>query len=119
MGSQDSSLRDRLGAKERDGCDDGWKLGSDEGCEDGRELGLGVGDGVMGGSGPRDMDIDDVDMHILPYPDLDTFAFGNFALVSLAAFESGDADAKTKTEERRIGAMVSFMMFVVDRFLTA
>ena len=67
----------------------------------------------MGGSGPTDMDMDEVDMHIpYPYPDLATF--GNFALASLAtlpAFES--ADAKTKTEERRSGAMVvNFMLDV-------
>ncbi len=66
----------------------------------------------MGGSGPTDMDIDSVDMHILPYPDLATFAFafGNLALASLAAFES--ADAKTKTEERRSGARMNFMLDV-------
>ena len=66
----------------------------------------------MGGSGPTDMDMDEVDMHIpYPYPDLATF--GNFALASLAtlpAFES--ADAKTKTEERRSGARRSFMLDV-------
>jgi hypothetical protein len=67
----------------------------------------------MGGSGPTDMDMDEVDMHI-PYPDLATF--GNFALASLAtlpAFESADAKTKTKTEERRSGAMVvNFMLDV-------
>jgi hypothetical protein len=71
----------------------------------------------MGGSGPTDMDMDEVDMHIpypYPYPDLATF--GNFALASLAtlpAFESADAKTKTKTEERRSGAMVvNFMLDV-------
>ena len=53
------------------------------------------------------MDMDEVDMHI-PYPDLAAFAFGNFALARLAAFESGDA----KMEERRSGAMVNFMLDV-------
>ena len=68
-------------------------------------VGAGVGDGVMGGSGPTDMDIDNVDMHILPYPDLDAFAFGNLALASLPVFDA-------KTEGRRSGAMVNFMLDV-------
>jgi hypothetical protein len=70
-----------------------------------RVVGVGVGDGVMGGSGPTD-----IDALILPYAYADlaalAFTFGNLA--SLPAFDA-------KTEERRSGAMVNFMLDVSDR----
>jgi hypothetical protein len=100
------------GEASEDGAREGSEVGAGEGSEDGAregsEVGAGegsccVGDGVMGGSGPTDMDIDNVDMHILPYVDLDAFAFGNLA--SLPAFDA-------KTEERRSGAMRSFIVDV-------
>ena len=124
LGSEDGWL---LGWDDDDGCADGcelgseegWLLGWDDGCADGCELGseegwlLGWDDDDGCELRPTDMDIDDVDTY--PYPAVNlasafAFAFGNFALASLAAF-----DAKTETGERRSKAMVNFMMFVVDR----
>ena len=51
------------------------------------------------GGGPKD-----IDALKLPFADLAALAFGNLA--SLPAFDA-------KTEERRSGAMVNFMLFVV------
>ena len=105
-----------MGAGE--GSEDGAREGSEVGAGEGSGVGCGVGvrvgggvvgggvgDGVMGGSGPKDMDIDDVDMHILPYPDLAALPFTFENLPYLAAFDA-------KTEERRSGAMVNFMLDV-------
>ena len=89
----------------REGSEVGAGEGSGVGCGVGVRVGGGVGDGVMGGSGPTDMDIDDVDMHILQYPVLAALPFTFENLPYLAAFDA-------KTEERRSGAMVNFMLDV-------